>query len=149
MTTGVPPFPGGVFLAVLGAFEGRFWPRTSPSRSRQAPKTQSGRDLAYKETSLAIHGKEGVSGSSPDVGSAHSGVDRLIDRVGGAQVAVRAQPLVERHTHDLFGVQRALDPAVEWTPSDGQFDVPPGSISPYGHAVVPGRYGATSVAPGM
>jgi hypothetical protein len=64
-----PVVPGGVFLAVLGAFQGRFCPRASPSPSRQAPKAQSGRDLADKETSLAIHGKAGVRGSNPLVGS--------------------------------------------------------------------------------
>jgi hypothetical protein len=64
-----PVVPGGVFLAVLGAFQGQFWPETSRSRSQQAPKTQPGRDLAYKETSLAIHGKDEVRGSSPRVGS--------------------------------------------------------------------------------
>jgi hypothetical protein len=55
-----PVVAGGVFLAVLGAFQGRFWPETSPSRSRQALKTQSGRALAHKEASHAEYGKEGV-----------------------------------------------------------------------------------------
>jgi hypothetical protein len=64
-----PAVPGGVFLPVLGAFQGRFWPGTSPSPSRQAPKTQQPRDTANSEAHLAIHGKAGVKGSSPFVGS--------------------------------------------------------------------------------
>jgi len=63
-----PAVPGGVFLAVLGGVSGAIWPKTSLSRSRQAPKTQSGRALAHKETSHAEYGKAGVRGSNPLVG---------------------------------------------------------------------------------
>jgi hypothetical protein len=72
-----PVVPGGVFLAVPGASQGRFWPQVGPRQSPQAPKPQSGRDSTEKEASFAAHGKEGVRGSSPRVGFARAAPRRF------------------------------------------------------------------------
>lgn len=53
---------------LFGAFLGKKTPETGPAQSLEAQKTQQTRDFTNKETPLATYGKEGVSGSSPDVG---------------------------------------------------------------------------------
>jgi hypothetical protein len=65
-----PVGSGGVFVAVPGMFQGQNAREASPAQSRRALRTQSGRDLTDTEAPMPIHGKEGVSGSSPDVGLA-------------------------------------------------------------------------------
>jgi hypothetical protein len=61
---------GGVFVAVPGTFQGQNAREASPAPSRRALRTQSGRDLTDTEAPMPINGKDEVSGSIPDVGSA-------------------------------------------------------------------------------